>query len=279
MIQKMEVWRVMAEEKRELSRREFLKVGAVAAGVLAAGELLGTGGLNLASRMGKASAGEPTAPAWPWPYKKLDPEVVRKAGYNAYYEGGCMYGAAKAIIGELQKQVGYPYTMLPLDMFRYGEGGMAGWGTICGALNGSSAAINLVSAKADYGKLVNELLGWYTEEQFPSKKHDQYAKFPNQAQNSCGSPLCHVSVTEWCKKSGAKVSDPERLDRCGKLTGDVAARAVELLNAQADGKFAAAYKPSDLFGGCMGCHVGKTSTLNNVQGKMNCVQCHEPHKL
>lgn len=217
------------------------------------------------------------APAWPWPYQKLDPEKVRKLGYEGYYEGGCMYGAATAIISTLQQEVGYPFTLIPVDMLRYGEGGTAGWGTLCGSLNGSSAAINLVCGKGVYAPLVNELLGWYSEFPFPSKEHEAYSKFQNQVQNVSGSPLCHVSVTEWCKTAGKKVSDPERLDRCAKLTGDVAAKAVELLNAQADSKFVAAYKPSELFAGCMSCHVGKDSMLNNVQGKMNCVQCHEPH--
>lgn len=27
------------------------------------------------------------APAWPWPYKKLDPEMVRQRAYDGYYEG------------------------------------------------------------------------------------------------------------------------------------------------------------------------------------------------
>lgn len=217
------------------------------------------------------------APAWPWPYQKLDPQVIKKRGYEGYYQGGCMYGAALAIIGELQKEVGSPFTAIPIDMFRYGEGGTAGWGTLCGALNGASAAINIVCGKDSYAKLINELLGWYSEFPFPSKDHDTYAKFQNQPQNVANSPLCHVSVTLWCKTAGKKVSDPERLDRCAKLTGDVAAKAVEFLNAQADGKFVPAYQPSELFAGCMGCHWGKDSMLNNVQGKMNCVSCHEPH--
>ncbi|MDI3280225.1 MAG: C-GCAxxG-C-C family (seleno)protein [Bacillota bacterium] len=256
-----------------MSRRDFLTAGAVVAGVLATGQILSNKGVDVLS---KAFAGE-SAPAWPWPYKKLDPEVVRKLGYQGYFEGGCCYGAAKAMLTELRNKVGYPYTLIPEDMFRYGEGGMAGWGTICGALNGASAIINLVSTKESWNPLVNELLGWYTQQPFPSRLHDSYSKFPNQVQSVCGSPLCHVSVTEWCAKAGVKVGDPQRKERCGKLTGDVAARAVELLNLQADGKFVPAYKPSEEFASCLGCHVGPQSTLFNVQGKMNCVQCHEPH--
>lgn len=216
-------------------------------------------------------------PAWPWPYKKLDPEVVRKRGYDGYQKGGCCYGAAYAIIGALAEEVGFPFTLVPIDMFRYGEGGAVGWGTLCGALNGSGAAISLVCNADVYRKLINELMGWYTQEPFPSKKHDAYSKFPDQVQNVSGSPLCHVSVTEWCKASGFKVTDPQRLERCAKLTGDVAAFAVELLNRQLEGTFAPVYKTPDEFANCISCHVGKDSALNNVQGKMNCVQCHQPH--
>lgn len=216
-------------------------------------------------------------PPWPWQYQKLDPEMVRKRGYQGYYQGGCCYGAAYAIIGALAEQVGFPFTLIPIDMFRYGEGGAVGWGTLCGALNGAGAAISLVCGKGVYNKLVDQLLGWYTQEPFPSKKHDAYSKFPDQVQNVSRSPLCHVSVTEWCKASGFKVTDPQRLERCAKLTGDVAAFAVELLNRQLEGTFAPVYEPPEEFARCISCHVGKDSTLNNVLGRMNCVQCHQPH--
>lgn len=252
----------------KLSRREFMVgAGGFAAGLAVAG---------MGNLVPTALAADVT---WPYPYKKLDPEVVRKAGFDAYADGGCCYGAFKAIIGELQKQVGAPFTSIPVDMMRYGEGGSAGWGTLCGSLNGAAAAITLVTGKADYGKLVNELNGWYCGEQFPSKKHESYCKFKNQVQTSCGSPLCHASVSDWCKASGQKVASAERKERCAKVTGDVAAKAVEMLNAFADAKFAAGWKPTEEYASCMGCHNGPKSLLDNEQGKMNCVPCHgDPHK-
>lgn len=264
----------MDATEKKVSRREFLAgAGGFAAGA-AVGAMLGGGALNLVPSVLAAEGAK-----WPYPYKKLDPDTVRKAGYQAYYDGGCMYGAAVAIIGTLQKEVGAPFTNIPLDMFRYGEGGMAGWGTLCGALNGASAAINLVLPKPDYAAVVGELLGWYTGFAFPSKDHDAYAKFKNQPTSACGSPLCHASVSDWCKAAGKKVGDPERLDRCAKVTGDVAAKAVEFLNAKVDGKFVAAWKPADEYASCMECHWGPKSMLNNEQGKMNCLPCHgDPHK-
>jgi len=60
----------------------------------------------------------------------------------------------------------------------------------------------------NYLPLVNELIGWYTLEPFPSKDHDNYGKFKNQVQSISNSPLCHISVTNGAKqlklKKGAK---------------------------------------------------------------------------
>ena len=215
-------------------------------------------------------------PAWPWPYKKLDPAVVRKRGYENYFNGGCMFGAASALLLTLQEQVGFPYTTMPVDMFKYGAGGVGGWGTLCGALNGTAAVLNLVHK--DYAKIVNELMGWYTEYPFPSKDHEAYCKFPGQVQTVAKSPLCHASVSLWSKASSFKVNSDQKKDRCAKLTGDTAAHAVEMLNLLVDGKFIASYKASEEFAHCLGCHNGPKSPLDNEQGLMNCVSCHEPHQ-
>lgn len=266
---------VKGADSKQVTRREFLAgAGGFAAGA-AVGAVLGGGVFNLVPAVQAAEA----VPGGPWPYVKLDPEVVRRKGYDYYWQGGCMYGAGRAIIEALREKVGSPYDLFPLDMLRYGAAGIAGWGTICGALNGSCAAINLVTPNADVAKIAGELLGWYTNQPFPSKAHDAYAKFKDQKQSAANSPLCHASVSKWCAASGFKESSAERKDRCAKLTGDVAAKAVELLNAYFDGKFAAAFKPSDATATCMGCHIGPQSSLENSLGKMDCTPCHgDPHR-
>lgn len=234
----------------------------------------------------KITAGEGTigavAPAWPWQYKKLDPQVAWQAGYEGYYAGACCYGAFSAIVGQLRQTVGYPFTMIPVEMMKYGEGGVVGWSTVCGALNGASAAINLVCGEDVYGKIINELMGWYTQAPFPMGKPKQPKVDKELAQNASGSPLCHVSVTNWCKVSGYGAKSAERSERCARLTGDVAAHTVELLNQYADGQFAAKYVSPTTISECMSCH-GKAA-MNNTRGKMDCVQCHDlpnpvgPHK-
>jgi hypothetical protein len=250
-----------------MSRREFLAgAGGFAAGA-AVGSLLG-GGLSLVPSALAAPA------SWPYPYAKLDPAVVSKKGYQYYWEGGCMYGAARAMVEALNEKVGAPYDAFPVDCVRFGAGGAAGWGTICGAINGACVGMNLVLPKADVAKVCGELIGWCTKEPFPSKDHDAYAKFKDQKQSVAGSPLCHASVSKWCAASGFKEGSTERKDRCAKLTGDVAAKAVELLNAYFEGKFVPAFKPSAETAACMGCHVGASSTLQNSIGKDECKTCH-----
>ena len=221
---------------------------------------------------GKAVSGGSKFPAYPWPYKKLDPEVVRKRGYENYFKGGCMYGVAASLIETLREEVGFPYTDLPVEMYKYGAGGAGGWGTLCGCLNGAGAVMNLVTK--DYGGIYGELMGWYTEFSFPSKNHEAYCKFKDQVQTVAKSPLCHASVTKWASASGAKIGSDEKKDRCAKTTGDTAAKAVELLNQLMDSSFVAAYKPAEEFKECLDCH--KTA-LDNEQGKMNCISCHDSH--
>ena len=249
-----------------VTRRAFL----AGAGGFLAGAALGS---RLFSAVGLAAPAQPEPPAWPWTYVPLDPEVVRRKGYEGYFEGGCCYGAAEAILSELREKVGYPFTGIPSDMFRYGAGGAAGWGTLCGALNGAAAVINLVTTQADCNAIVNELFGWYCETALPTEKSQGFG--PANTPSVASSPLCHVSLSRWADAEGVKINSPEKKQRCGKLTGDVAARAVELLNAWQAGKFVAAYQPPESVAECQTCHGPEE--LDDAHGKMDCVQCHQPH--
>jgi hypothetical protein len=175
-------------------------------------------------------------PNWPWPYAKLDPELVRKKGHLRCAGGGCGYGAFAAIIEALREQVGFPYTQIPTELLYYGKGGIVALGSFCGALNGAAAAITLVTNS--YSGLVSQLANWYTKFAFPSDLSNQYAKdrafqvgtdkvlVPSVA----NSLLCKDSIANWCKESGLSSGSLERTERCYRLTGDVAAQAVILLN-------------------------------------------------
>jgi len=266
--------------KAELTRKEFLANGAK----LAVGAVAGIGIMN--SLGAKTLRPQGALVDWPWPYQQLDTEKVRILGHDNFWSSGsCSYGAFHAIIQALRDAVGDPYTSLPTEMLIYGYGGGVGWGTLCGALNGPAAAISLVCVKARSDVIINELFGWYTQTNLPADTSNTYAtehRFTDTRydqvlpQNMSGSPLCHASVTEWCKHAHFTATSTERKERCARLTGDVAAYAVKLLNDEFGGTFTPTYVPPSTIAGCQSCHG--TSGVNNVAAKMECTQCHgNPH--
>jgi hypothetical protein len=262
-----------------ITRKEFIRNSAK----YAAGITAGIGAMGLFTK--NATGAPSSVPDLPWPYVELDPEEARKLGHQGYYSGrGCSYGAFHAIIQLLKEEVGEPYTLLPTEIMEWGKGGSWGWGTLCGALIGGLTGINVCQSVAKAQKLGNELTGWYSQTEFPTDISNQYAvegKFydtRNQnelIQTMCGSPLCHISVSAWCAASGVGRTAPERSERCGRLTGDVAAYAVQIMNDELNENFTPLYSEPETVGYCMTCH-GPTA-MNDTIGKMECVQCHGDH--
>jgi len=206
----------------------------------------------------------------PWPYRELDPETVAERGYQGYYKKHCMYGVFSAVVGELADRFGAPYQNFPMDMMEYGAGGVAGWATLCGALNGAAAAIYLLSPTPK--PVIDELFSWYTVTELPEYR-PKNAKF-DIASSVAGSPLCHVSVGRWCEASGFSSFSKQRSERCAWLAANVAKKTVELLNAQAQGKFTPVHPIPKEIQECRGCH-GKGGEVENTRGKMSCTQCHQ----
>lgn len=221
---------------------------------------------------------------WPWPYTALDPEDIRKRAHKGYYDGGCGYGAFHGMVSALGDAIGEPFTLVPTQMLYFGGGGGAGWGTLCGALNGAAAAISLVVDRSNATSLISELFGWYTQVKLPTDTSNDYAVrrlfLVNRndqpiTQTVSSTPLCHGSVTKWCTETRIKVTAPERAERCARLTGDTAAKAVEMLNAFKEGRFRAAFVPPRSVTECMTCHdaTAQGQVLSSV--KMDCKQCHD----
>ncbi|MFP4643679.1 MAG: C-GCAxxG-C-C family (seleno)protein [Spirochaetales bacterium] len=180
----------------------------------------------------------------PWPYEELDVEEVRKAAHKLHHENSCAYGSFSSIVGTLQEKIGYPYDQIPTYMLHFGRGGVAGSGNVCGALLGSLTAINLIAGE-DYNTLASELIEYYKETPFPTDTANEYAEegaydtedyiSERFAQSVAGDIACSESKAAWVETSGYDAGSEEREERCARLTGDVAAKATEILNAWAEG--------------------------------------------
>ena len=244
--------------------------------------LIGIGGLALVTTSTLLSANEPKkeiSTSVPWEYKKLDPNSVAARAYKDFYKNGCMYATFEAIIGELGDKFGSPYSNFPFDMMKYGEGGVAGWSTLCGTLNGSAAAIGLLSK--NHKKLIDALYRWYEITAMPNidlsllvdKEHiyPTPTKVPSTVSNSV---LCHVIIAKWLEESGNRLDSPQKKQRCSQTAASVAKKTVELLNAELNGTFKSEYTFSAKTKSCFMCHTGVSSMKSNSSGKMECITCH-----
>ncbi len=255
---------------KNLSRRRVLGPLGIVAGSCVLSSYLG-------GSQGPAADQEKT-PNGPWTYQELDPDVTAARAYDDYAKGHCMYGVFSAIITQLGEKHGEPYRSFPLGMMHYGGGGAGGWGSLCGALNGSAALIGLfVEKEEDMKKLVAEMFRWYEQTLLPSYtpiKPDLDVEIPKTISDSV---LCHVSATFWCKASGNKASSKPRKERCRRLTADVARRTVEVLNSYHRDRFAPVHQASEEVEECQSCHT-KTGEKENSKGNMSCGSCHFSHR-
>lgn len=242
---------------------------------LVIGGVAGIAGVNLlVNKQLHAENKETHAAQWPFPYVALDPEEARLNAHLLYWnDKDCCCGVFGGISQLLEKAIGSPWTNIPIEIMLFGRGGGAGWGSLCGALNGASAIISLVTSKADSEPLINELWGWCTTESLPStaansKTYLVQKYVGNLVSNISGSVLCHPSVSLWCIAANKKITDVERKERCGRLSGDVAAKTVQLLNEYFNHSFTSTFHDSQTVASCMDCHSKNTKT------HMECVSCH-----
>ena len=209
-----------------------------------------------------------------WNYIKLNPALTAQRAYMDISKGHCMYAVFSSIVGQLADIHGQPYSSFPLDMMAYGAGGVSNWGSLCGALNGSAAVIGLfVKSKKHRIALTNEVFLWHEQSALPTYKAapaDPDIEIPTSTADSV---LCHVSVSKWCKVSGQKSYSKAREERCKRITAEVAAKTIQLLNAWYDKALATERRPTKQLRVCSSCH-GRGGTVENTRGKMNCTTCH-----
>jgi hypothetical protein len=274
------------ETKTMLSRRAFIG---------GAGSALASGSLVAALGAPATARAQSLPPPGAWPVPILNPDTVRDAGYWGYWANdpykatnyGCSYGVASALLAAIKAGLGpgSPWDLLPLEMFKWGKTGCVESGTLCGALAGALPIFTLASP-ASVTEMGADLLRWYQEAALPSGEMDNLdpkRRYPNQAQSISASPLCHISVTEWCKASGKLSSSTDRKTRCGKVTGDVGKMAAIILNRLVPGqKYVPIYPVQpDLYADCVHCHIDAPPPptpsdvrLNNSLGISNCKTCH-----
>lgn len=267
------------ENRIATRRRNFLLGSAAVAGGITLGS-----GTSVFS--GEAEAAQEKSVDTLAPYTKLDPEAVKPAARKNYGAGmHCGEGTFHTIVAELREKEGKPYTQIPTTIIWPAAGGGALQGATCGTLVGGMGAIGLVHGRSSTTmKLVNELLLYYEQTKLPQYQPPETAQGITKSLPAVepGSPLCHVSVSKRSEAADLPSDAPERAERCGRLTADITAKTVELLNAEADGTFereAEEVSPPESISathGCRSCHsVGKPKNLGGTTlGKMPCRECH-----
>lgn len=217
------------------SRRDFLR--------MAGKGMLGAAALSVVPAALQPAKAENAieAPAWPLPYHKLDKEAVLKHGYESFYtHGGCCAGAVAAVIELLAEEYGYPYNQIPAKAFANGAGGY-GASSLCGSLGGACFIFGLFCEAKDAGALRNELYAWYKQHPFPGYQPEIASPVTTVAE----SIQCADSVGKYMEATGYAMSDPGRKARCASVTGETAAKAVELLNIHFGFEAAPVAEPTD----------------------------------
>lgn len=259
------------ETSEGVSRRQLM-LGAGAVATTAA--LAHLGGWLLQP----AVAAEGPTEKWPWPYEKLDPEVTAELAYKEWYRVFCGCAVISSIFTQLREMIGEPYKSFPIDSFVFLEGGMVGWGTVCGCNAGANIVSNLIIgpriAGSDAGHQIGaDILQWYCNASMPIYKPKEPKIKDEIVQTVSESPLCHVSVGKWMAVADKPLGSPERKDRCARVAASTAYHLVVLLNAWKDGKYEETnnWTPVKTHGinaqpNCMECHSGGTPQAPMIKG-------------
>ncbi|MDH7570012.1 MAG: C-GCAxxG-C-C family protein, partial [Armatimonadota bacterium] len=185
--------------------------------------------------------------------------------------GSCMYAIVGSVVQMLAERVGGPYRTFPVAMMRFGEGGIGGWGSTCGVVNGAGAVVGLLipDDKEKREACIGEFCQWYEHTALPRYRPAQPGAVGDITPSVAGSVLCHLSVTSWTKASGKGAFTPEKRERCRRLTADGAMELVEILNRALAAENGAVTPVST---SCAACHGSKGR--GDAMVKMACTPCH-----
>jgi hypothetical protein len=231
---------------------------------------------------------------------QFDLATVQEEAYHGYFAApgttamrGCCFGTYSGLLADLQRQVGKPFTHLPVNFGLFGSGGIAGFGSACGATLGGIFIINMIVKGASRNPMITDLLRWYERTPFPqylpqtvnggenSAILSYTAESIADAQTIAASHLCHTSLSHWGSTKGVPVNGPDKHARCARLCADVAKRVATVLNTYLAGSrtYTASFALDTSSAGCVSCHPAtalKTSpTLAGPNASaMQCSTCH-----
>ncbi len=308
--------------KKELTRRDLIgRAGLAIGGAMSLGVLNGCSGSSGTDGAPVPECAANAAALKDFPYAKylpagfaLDAATAQEAAYHGYYTGGgCGNGVWVGLLGELAR-AGEPFSQLPMAFGAFGGGGIAGFGSICGAVLSGNLILNTVVSNATArANLMTELMRWYETFDFPtyapvtvdpaeaaateggtsaSKLVLDWGTEPTKpavTKVQPGSHLCHASVSGWCAKQSPIVAagganQTDKKARCARVTADVAGKVVALLNAYlASGalgsrSFAAPAVPTTVTE-CTTCHgtgvlQHNGTAVSPAATGMSCPTCH-----
>ncbi|SHH93676.1 cytochrome c3 family protein [Ferrimonas marina] len=233
-------------------------------------------------------------------YVKLDPMAVAKTAYEGYGNGGCMYGVFHAIVKELAKsgsENAENFAAIPTNISAYGGGGIAGWGTLCGCVNATAMAVNMLDG-VDRPNVIRAVFRYYESADMPRgdksfldaigaptrfNGNDELLTPEHIKSSVAQTILCHASVSRWSKESGYGSNHQAKLERCAQVTAEIAYQTVVYLNASLEQNLDAPTQSPDN-GECMACHGGTDAEredyfFTDVNSQMECSSCHTPHKI
>jgi hypothetical protein len=180
------------------------------------------------------------------------------------------------------EKLGSPYDTFPLEMATYGGGGVAMWGSICGACNGAAFAVSLFQAGNVRTQIISEVFNHYENDPHPQYKPAKMLgqNVPEDLPTSVIKSIhCHSSIVSWYKSAGDNTPRNLTMDRCGRLVADVALKTVTLLNQAHAGEFKPTAGMSETAVGCMKCHSmfvqNKEVKAPSAMARMNCEPCHD----
>jgi len=209
-----------------------------------------------------------------WQYSQLDPEVTGGIAYEKYSEGSCMYATIVSVITQLANKYGEPFASFPSQMFKYGHGGVGGYGTVCGALNGAAALIGLfIADKSVQDRMISDIFQWYEKAPLPEFVPINPVFDFSPPSSVSNSVLCHASNTNWVNSAGFKIDSNERKERCRRLTCDVAKKLTSSLNEVFSNIYMTNINNNEVVNSCIVCH-GNEGKLNNASSSMSCNSCH-----